>query len=137
MDGSGGSGLSEEEFGSWAVKVNEGITFVEYRSRVDRLLGRNIATAVVRQTELPVLLVRPTDDWASRTAAFQKLLVCLDGSEGSEEILPWARILARHFGSTILLLAVPEAESEMPRLEHYLQSVAARSSTSASPPRYE
>ncbi|MFZ0544810.1 MAG: universal stress protein [Candidatus Promineifilaceae bacterium] len=29
-DGSGGSGLSEEEFGSWAVKINAGITFVEY-----------------------------------------------------------------------------------------------------------
>ena len=29
-DGSGGSGLSEEEFGSWAVKVNAGITFIEY-----------------------------------------------------------------------------------------------------------
>jgi len=29
-DGSGGSGLSEEEFGSWAVKVNAAITFVEY-----------------------------------------------------------------------------------------------------------
>lgn len=30
IDGSGGSGLSEEEFGGWAVKVNAGITFVEY-----------------------------------------------------------------------------------------------------------
>lgn len=29
-DGTGGSGLSEEEFGAWAVKVNAGITFVEY-----------------------------------------------------------------------------------------------------------
>jgi len=29
-DGSGGSGLSEEEFGAWAVKVNAAITFVEY-----------------------------------------------------------------------------------------------------------
>jgi nucleotide-binding universal stress UspA family protein len=29
-DGSGGSGLSEEEFGGWAVKVNAAITFVEY-----------------------------------------------------------------------------------------------------------
>ncbi|MCP4415478.1 MAG: universal stress protein [Chloroflexi bacterium] len=29
-DGSGGSGLSEEEFGSWAVKLNAGITFIEY-----------------------------------------------------------------------------------------------------------
>ncbi|MCB0077850.1 MAG: universal stress protein [Anaerolineales bacterium] len=30
IDGSGGSGLSEEEFGSWAVKVNAAITFIEY-----------------------------------------------------------------------------------------------------------
>ena len=30
IDGSGGSGLCEEEFGGWAVKVNAAITFVEY-----------------------------------------------------------------------------------------------------------
>ena len=30
VDGSGGSGLAEEEFGSWAVKINAGITFIEY-----------------------------------------------------------------------------------------------------------
>lgn len=29
-DGTGGSGLSEEEFGPWAAKVNGGITFIEY-----------------------------------------------------------------------------------------------------------
>lgn len=29
-DGTGGSGLTEEEFGAWAIKVNAGITFVEY-----------------------------------------------------------------------------------------------------------
>lgn len=29
-DGSGGSGLSEEEFGSWAVKITAGITIIEY-----------------------------------------------------------------------------------------------------------
>jgi hypothetical protein len=28
--GSGGSGLCEEEFGSWAVKINGGITIIEY-----------------------------------------------------------------------------------------------------------
>lgn len=30
VDGSGGSGLSEEEFGGWAVKINAAITFIEY-----------------------------------------------------------------------------------------------------------
>ncbi|NOZ06064.1 MAG: APC family permease [Chloroflexi bacterium] len=29
-DGSGGSGLNEEEFGGWAVKINAAITFIEY-----------------------------------------------------------------------------------------------------------
>ena len=29
-DGSGSSGLNEEEFGGWAVKVDAGLTFVEY-----------------------------------------------------------------------------------------------------------
>lgn len=29
-DGSGGSGLSEEEFGAWAVKINASITVIEY-----------------------------------------------------------------------------------------------------------
>lgn len=29
-DGSGGSGLCEEEFGSWAVKINAAITVIEY-----------------------------------------------------------------------------------------------------------
>jgi len=53
------------------------------------------------------------------------LLVCLDGSEGSEEVLPWARIIAQHFGSTLVLLTVPETDAEAPRLEHYLGSVAA------------
>lgn len=30
VDGSGGSGLCEEEFGPWAVKLNAGITIIEY-----------------------------------------------------------------------------------------------------------
>lgn len=30
VDGSGGSGLCEEEFGPWAVKINAGITIIEY-----------------------------------------------------------------------------------------------------------
>jgi nucleotide-binding universal stress UspA family protein len=30
IDGSGGSGLSEEEFGGWAVKINSAITVIEY-----------------------------------------------------------------------------------------------------------
>ncbi len=121
------SGRITEEIGRLAMEIKADVIVMAThgRSPVDRLLGRNIATAVVRQTDLPVLLVRPTEAWTSRTTAFQKLLVCLDGSEGSEEVLPWARIISRHFGSQMVLITVPEAESEVPRLEQYLGSVAA------------
>jgi nucleotide-binding universal stress UspA family protein len=120
------SGGIPEEIGRHATETDADVIVMAThgRSPVDRLLGRNIAKAVVRQTDLPVLLIRPTDVWTSRATAFRKLLVCLDGSEGSEEVLPWARILARHFGSTIVLLTVPEEEREVPRLKDYLGSVA-------------
>jgi len=115
-----------EEIGRHGVESDADVIVMAThgRSRVDRILGRNIATAVVRETELPVLLIRPTDAWTSRHTAFQKLLVPLDGSIDSEEVLPSARILARYFGSTIVLLAVPETEGEAPRLQHYLTSVS-------------
>ncbi|MEZ4413960.1 MAG: universal stress protein [Gemmatimonadales bacterium] len=120
------SGSIPEEIGRHGIESNADVIVMAThgRSRVDRLLGRNTATAVVRQTELPVLIIRPTDAWTSRHTAFKKLLVSLDGSVDSEEVLPSARILARHFSSTVVLLAVPEAESEVPRLEEYLASVS-------------
>ncbi len=120
------SGNIPEEIGRHGIESNADVIVMAThgRSRVERLLGRNIATAVVRQTELPVLVVRPTDTWTSRHTAFKKLLVSLDGSVDSEEVLPSARILARYFDSTIVLLAVPEAESEVPRLQQYLESVS-------------
>ncbi|HMU61322.1 MAG TPA: universal stress protein, partial [Gemmatimonadales bacterium] len=91
------SGNIPEEIGRHGIESNADVIVMAThgRSRVDRLLGRNIATAVVRQTELPVLIIRPTDAWTSRHTAFKKLLVSLDGSVDSEEVLPSARILAR------------------------------------------
>jgi nucleotide-binding universal stress UspA family protein len=120
-------GSVPEEIGRHGIASNADVIVMATHglSRVDRILGRNIATAVVRQTELPVLIVRPTDAWTSRHTAFRKLLVSLDGSADSEEVLPSVRVLARHFGSSVVLLTVPEAESEVPRLQQYLDSVAA------------
>ncbi len=39
-DGPGGNGLSEEEFGRWAVKVNAPITFIEYTFDLPGQYGR-------------------------------------------------------------------------------------------------
>lgn len=77
------------------------------------------------ETMSPMLLLRPTNGWRSRTTQFQRLLVCLDGSETAEEALQYARTLADRFRSELLLLAVPEAEAESVKLRDYLGSVAA------------
>ena len=119
-------GSIPDEISRHAAENNANVIVMSPFSRPQgiRLFGQNVVTSVVRQAETPVLLIHPTDVWTSRHTAFQKLLVCLDGSAGSEEVLPWAQIIAKRFKSTIVLLAVPEAENEIHRLEHYLESVA-------------
>jgi nucleotide-binding universal stress UspA family protein len=100
------------------------VTTTRNASGLERFLQRDVAIRIVRRTELPVLITRPASAPIEAAPAFRKLLVCLDGSEASEEVLPWARVFARQFGSTVALLSVPEAESEERRLRHYLGSVA-------------
>jgi nucleotide-binding universal stress UspA family protein len=93
------------------------------RSSMERLLAGSVAHKVVRLSDCPVLLLRPTEKWTSRSSRFRQLLVTLDGSESAEMVLPYVRTMARIFDSDVLLLTVPEAESEAPRLKHYLNSV--------------
>jgi nucleotide-binding universal stress UspA family protein len=45
---------------------------------------------------------------------FEKILVCLDGSELAEQILPYATEEAIHFGSRLVLLRVITSPSSMP-----------------------
>ncbi len=94
------------------------------RSGVERVMLGSMAHRLVRITDTPVLLVRPTDEWRSRASQFQRLLVSLDGSQGAEEVLRHARALARRFDSEIVLLSVAENEAERESLERYLDLVA-------------
>jgi len=55
--------------------------------------------------------------------AISQIFEAGDGSESAEIVLPYLRAMARTFDSEVTLLAVPETESETPRLEHYLTSV--------------
>lgn len=92
------------------------------RSALQRWLHTN-PERVVRETLTPLLILRPTNDWRTRGTQFRCLLVCLDGSEAAEQVLRYARSLAKRFGSQLLVLAVPETETESAKLEKYLGSV--------------
>jgi nucleotide-binding universal stress UspA family protein len=90
---------------------------------IDRYYVGDVANKLIRILNTPVLLLRPTERWQSRTTKFRRLLVTLDGSEAAEDVLRYTRFLARVFQSEILLLSVPEAEAEGARLTDYLEAV--------------
>ena len=94
------------------------------RSELERLFVSDVTERVVRTSRVPVLVIRPSEDWRSRRTQFRRLLVALDGSDASEQTLRYVRTFSRQFGSEALLLGVPEAESETAGLETYLKSVA-------------
>ncbi|MBX7222814.1 MAG: universal stress protein [Blastocatellia bacterium] len=87
------------------------------------MLADSVSNQISRQTNTPLLLIRPTADWRSRTSQFKRLLVNLDGSEAAETVLRFVRAIARRFDSEILLLSVPEADAEQGPMQGYLEQV--------------
>ena len=70
----------------------------------------SVASRLVHELEMPLLLLRPDSDLpvAPPSPSFQHVLVPLDGSPRSEEVLPAARALAYPFASSVTLLRVIE-----------------------------
>ena len=78
------------------------------RTGVSRAWLGSVADVLVRQTHLPVLLVRPAEggNGAPAILTMKHLLVPLDGSELSERILPAVLEVARAMGSRVTLMSV-------------------------------
>jgi nucleotide-binding universal stress UspA family protein len=59
---------------------------------------------------------------------FEKILVCLDGSDLAEEILPYAAEIARRFQSKLVLLEVTTAPSALvePMTGYYTQTSSSK-----------
>ena len=71
-------------------------------------LSGGISSKLMAQITKPVLLVQITDSQAVLAPKMERILVSLDGSILAENTLPYARALAKAFGSEIILLAVPQ-----------------------------
>ncbi|MEO8504110.1 MAG: universal stress protein [Acidobacteriota bacterium] len=123
-------GGAAEEIGREAVSgaVDLVILSTQGRSLVHRWVVSDVTTDVIHQTTPPLLIIRPTDDWRSTRTRFQRLLVPLDGSEVSEEVLPHVHEIASTFGGEVLLMNAPEgSESDdyAHTIRNYLDRVAA------------
>lgn len=94
---------------------------------IDQLISGSVAKRVLQQTTKPMLLIRSSGKWTSRRSQFKRILVSLDGSEISERVLPYLRLLAKSFSSEVLLLSVPEgseSETYLKTIKQYLEDVA-------------
>jgi nucleotide-binding universal stress UspA family protein len=94
------------------------------RSGIERLFMSDVTERTVRRARTAILLIPAGEQLPGGEVRLRRILVALDGSRGAESTLRYARMLAEAFASELLLLGVPEADSEGPQLQKYLDKVA-------------
>ncbi|MDX9993584.1 MAG: universal stress protein [Anaerolineales bacterium] len=76
-------------------------------------LREGLSSKLVRLLDVPVLLVQVFESGPAEAPHLGRILVALDGSAFSEQILPYARLLAKQFDCELMLVCVPAVpESE-------------------------
>ncbi len=83
------------------------VTTTRGASGAQNWLRGGFAHNLVQMIDKPVLLVQLDDEGLGKTTRIESILVALDGSSYSERALPYARALAKAFGSRLVLLCVP------------------------------
>lgn len=83
------------------------VTSVAGKSGASHWLSGGLSRKLVRRISTPVLLVQPADAGQDQAPRLGKIVVALDGSIKSERALPYARALAKGFGSQLVLVSVP------------------------------
>jgi nucleotide-binding universal stress UspA family protein len=79
------------------------------RGGLGRAVLGSVADFVLRESGLPILLIRPQEMVTQQqvdSPSFEKILVCLDGSKVAEQIMPYATEEALRFQSTLILFQV-------------------------------
>lgn len=92
------------------------VTSTRGKSGNPHWLSGGVSTKLMKKIAIPVLLVQVEEgELNSALPNVGRILVSLDGSIRSEQVLPYARILASAFSSELILLIVPE----VPEAEDY------------------
>jgi nucleotide-binding universal stress UspA family protein len=100
-----------------------GVDVIVMRSHARRGLARawfgSVADSLIRESGIPVLIVRPPSvaTGLERGATYRRVIVPLDGSMLAEQALPMAMSLARYENATVLLLFVLIATANAESLE--------------------
>ncbi len=95
------------------------------RTGLVRTLLGSVAEQVVREAQIPVLLIsshQHMSEGVSYTDIFKRILVPLDGSEQALQALPLAAAIARASGGKLLLLEVAEPALRLHTYTSYIHA---------------
>lgn len=95
-------------------------------------LREGLSIKLVHLLDIPVLLVQVFESGAPEAPHLGRILVVLDGSAFSEQILPYARLMGKQFNCELMLISVPSVpESEKYRAPaSILQAIRRQAETS-------
>jgi nucleotide-binding universal stress UspA family protein len=91
---------------------NEGFGLIAMATHGRSTLGRGIlgsvTDTVLRMSRVPVLALRPdeAEKYWSKAISVDNVIVPLDGTRLSESVLPYAEVIGRRLGATLLLTRV-------------------------------
>lgn len=110
-------GVASTEIRRHATKVGADLIVMTSHGRtgISRAWLGSVANEVIRRARVPVLIVRPTASTRRHPLVrrdIKRILVTLDGSPESEEILEGATALAQAFGATLKLLRVVQHDDD-------------------------
>ncbi|MDA0769599.1 MAG: universal stress protein [Chloroflexi bacterium] len=103
-------GNSAEEIVRFAN--NEGFGLIAMATHGRTTLGRGIlgsvSDTVLRMSRVPVMALRPdeAEKYWSKSIKVENVIVPLDGTKLSESVLPYAEVIGRRLGATLLLTRV-------------------------------
>jgi nucleotide-binding universal stress UspA family protein len=104
VDGLPGTALTAE----FAARPPELVVLTTHaRGGFNRLWMGSVATDLARQTNVPLLLLRPESDRSMWSSAFTRVLIPLDGSSQGEGVFEAALDLASRGASVALLRVIP------------------------------
>ena len=91
------------------------ITSTRGKSGAQNWLTGGVSRKLIHEVDKPILLVKAEDGRNGDLPHIEKLLVALDGSINSEQVLPYARALGLAFDCEVILMSVPA----VPRIQNY------------------
>lgn len=109
---------ADEEECSWVLMATHG------RSGISRWIKGSVAEGVLHGSRTPILVANPSAFEANAELTIRRILVPLDGSERSAQIVPFVDELAGHYRATVILQTVLDDPNDAASLEGDVRATA-------------